>query len=619
MNRLLLSASILLIVFLTGGLIYLHWSSDSNTKSLQGLSIEVEEGSVKVTNGKGEINLAAGERGVSEPGVPPLVVAQSTPDSEEMKEPDSTPVTPIAATLALSSSTSSEPTIESVTKESYWISGYVLNEDGEYLAKSQISCTRRINGKDKPAGKTVSNEEGYYALEVPGTGFYRLTSSPSNEYFDKTDSTSLDEETKTAAVNFLHEKGAHILRGRVIAKNSGEPIANAEVKLMDYKYNPSAVSGEDGRFVIHNLVEGTYNFRASAEGYMDYDARQRRFQEIADPLAGIKISKDIQLKEYTIKMEDAGAVTVYVVDANQSPVPSTSVTAIPYGDEHDDTHKRADSNGVCAFTNIPPGKVLFQARKDEYGETFSEVVETGNLDSPTEVTIALSASSSISGQIVYKDGPPAAGWEIFVSNASAGTIMEKGGIHSAKIETDDSGNYTIPDLGKGEYKLFLFKHDQEGTHKVFTDRIIALEIGEHKTGVNYEIIEGTETVSGKVIAQDGSPIPGAEVEIHAAGSGDPNTIFTEGFNITDENGEFSVEKILKKRGMMISVSADAYKPFRDGFQMGEYVTITLSPASIIAGIVLDQSTRQPIPGANVILRTKYGRDKAEVTDTNGAF
>ena len=599
------------------------------------MNVKVTEGKVRVSNGSLADTLKAGEIARitadgqirKKSGLEGSIVdATGNADSSEQ----SVASNPRESTAEPTIPASSEPIIEYVTKEFYYIAGYVLNEDGDLLANSQITCRQNREGQWEQIGETHSNQDGYFLLEASREGAYRLISTPPKDYYEETQSVQLTKTNPSVVTNFIHKPGSLTVKGKVIEKQTSEPIAGAEVQLCGHyeidgetHYNPSAMSENDGTFIISNLGEGSFYFHVCADGYIDYDAKQRREQEIINSLGNIQLSSETQYIEYTIKMEKGGAVTVHVVDTNQSPVPDVNVKAHPAREEYGITRKNTDSNGICEFTNIPHGKVLFQAGKEGYGESFSKVVETGDKDSPAEVTLVLGASSSIAGRIFYKDGSPAVEWTIYVHNISMGRSINTDSFHSASSETDENGEYTIEGLGEGEYKFFLSKHTEEGTKRIFPETVISLKRGEQKSGVDYEIHEGAETVSGKVIAQDGSPIAGARVEAHAAMTSaytaTENEIFSQGSTITGENGEFTIEKINKSGGVMVSVEAEGYQFFRDGFRMGEFLTITLKPSIVIAGMVLDQSTRNPIAGASVILRNRYTRDQCEMTYANGAF
>lgn len=627
-----MSISLVLFVLLTIILTILLSAPTLPDHPVTGMKVEVGEGTVRVTSGSHADTIHAGEiasiaadgqirKGKTETGIEQTI---ADADAQSASIPQSATGNPPGGTIAPAVSLSATPVIEYGTKESYYIAGYVQGENGDFLANSQIICRRQGENRLVSGGNTRSNSDGYYILQLQEPGGYEVASSPvEDEYFEETLSAQLTETKKDAALYFVHPRGALTFKGRVIDKKGSEPIAGAEVRLLNYPQanNYIAVSGEDGRFCIKKIAEGTFNVFASADGYIDYDARERRMQGITEALADIHVSSDSQSKEYTIKMEKGGAVTVRVVDANQTPVSSVWVTSYSSGEEELDSSKHTDSNGIAEFTNIPPGKVFFQAKKEGYGETLSDIVETGALDAPAKVTVQLKASASISGRVEYQDGSSAEGWEIFVHNVS--TANSNGGrpFISTRVKTGADGKYTIPGLGKGEYAFYIFKYEDNGRQRVTTDRIVALQDGEDKQGVDFVIEEGTETVTGIVLSKDGNPISGAKVMVWPVGGAGTNMISAETVSITDEKGEFSAGKLHIEEGgkIMVEVTAEGYKPFEDGFPGNEYVTVTVNPAEVISGVVRDQSNQQPISGANVILRTRFARDRVELTDSNGVF
>ena len=91
MNRFLRISAIALVVVVTGLLVYLHWEPRLEGPAV--VSVQVQEGSVRVSNGAGEVKLAAGDGSVVEPGrAPTLIAAQPTPEAPVSPTP--TPVLP---------------------------------------------------------------------------------------------------------------------------------------------------------------------------------------------------------------------------------------------------------------------------------------------------------------------------------------------------------------------------------------------------------------------------------------------------------------------------------------------------------------------------------------------
>ncbi len=65
----------------------------------------------------------------------------------------------------------------------------------------------------------------------------------------------------------LKKSGSATLSGKVLNANTGDPIANAEIKLVRGNSQISAVTNAKGRFVIRNIPEGRYDFVVDAPLY----------------------------------------------------------------------------------------------------------------------------------------------------------------------------------------------------------------------------------------------------------------------------------------------------------------------------------------------------------------
>lgn len=92
MSRFVRISAIALVVVVTGVLVYLHWEPASQEPGV--ISVQVEEGSVRVSNGAGEVELAAGDRSVIEPGRAPTLIAAAQPTPEEHPSPAPAPTLP---------------------------------------------------------------------------------------------------------------------------------------------------------------------------------------------------------------------------------------------------------------------------------------------------------------------------------------------------------------------------------------------------------------------------------------------------------------------------------------------------------------------------------------------
>jgi protocatechuate 3,4-dioxygenase beta subunit len=184
--------------------------------------------------------------------------------------------------------------------------------------------------------------------------------------------------------------------------------------------------------------------------------------------------------------------------------------------------------------------------------------------------------------------------------------------------TDERGRYKIAELVAASYAVHVsarqFRpvpyYPMPGTdHHRFP-----LAPGEDKTGVDIEMKRGGAEISGTVSDASGGPVAHAQVELSRQG---PSHFVAT--TDTDEQGRFS--GWVERGPMTLEARADGYAPSeQEGRAPGRY-EIVLTPASSIAGRVVDAATGEPVAGAHVELVTeRYGRFPAsDSTDAQGAF
>ncbi len=133
--------------------------------------------------------------------------------------------------------------------------------------------------------------------------------------------------------------------------------------------------------------------------------------------------------------------------------------------------------------------------------------------------------------------------------------------------------------------------------------------GQRREGIDLRMRSGGALVTGVVLDLNGGPVAGAVVWAAAGGWSDPWLALSE----TDEQGRFSA---------WTEPGRVAFRAAAEGYSRGEawahapgHVEIFLTPASSIAGTVVDGATGAPIPGA----RLELDDQQVDVTDADGRF
>ncbi|MEM9281491.1 MAG: carboxypeptidase regulatory-like domain-containing protein [Verrucomicrobiota bacterium] len=200
-------------------------------------------------------------------------------------------------------------------QESDKISGVVVDEAGELVAGASVDFTLT----ESPYQKTVvTNDDGSFELSlIPGQEISELFASKG-------------EMASAKKVKIRPGSGVRLVigsthfasvTGRVVDEN-GDPVAGARIRWNSEKIPgmpEEAISGEDGRFLIEQLVGGTHvGFFVNADGYGEGGA-----QEAIQPGEVFALS-DIQLLLAQSK------VSGRVVDSEGSPVSGAAVEVDGY-------------------------------------------------------------------------------------------------------------------------------------------------------------------------------------------------------------------------------------------------------------------------------------------------
>lgn len=117
-----------------------------------------------------------------------------------------------------------------------------------------------------------------------------------------------------------------VIEGTILRSDGGGPVAGARVYL--WRESPGGngaygtMSGSDGRFVLKDVVPGTYKLLAKQAGYIDAEYGQKRAQRPGTP---IDISAGQGLQDLNVRMTPGSVVSGRVFDQNGNPIPNAGV------------------------------------------------------------------------------------------------------------------------------------------------------------------------------------------------------------------------------------------------------------------------------------------------------
>ena len=161
--------------------------------------------------------------------------------------------------------------------------------------------------------------------------------------------------------------GTAIIRGRVVAADSGTPVRRAQVRAQSGELRANRLVSTDaqGRFEFKDLPAGRWNLTASKAGYMTLRFGQKRSFEAGSP---IEISEGQLMERADFSLPRGAAITGRVFDEFGDPVANARVQVLRYqmvqgqrrlnpaggGDQTDDT-------GAYRIYGLAPGDYYVSA------------------------------------------------------------------------------------------------------------------------------------------------------------------------------------------------------------------------------------------------------------------
>ena len=124
-------------------------------------------------------------------------------------------------------------------------------------------------------------------------------------------------------------RGMAVLRGQVVAADSGAPIRRAQVRVSGVGLRESRVATTDaqGRFEVRELAAGRYTLTASKGGFVTLQYGQRRPGESGTPL---ELGDAQTLDKVIVGLPRGSVITGRITDEFGEPVVNAAVTAWHY-------------------------------------------------------------------------------------------------------------------------------------------------------------------------------------------------------------------------------------------------------------------------------------------------
>jgi hypothetical protein len=326
--------------------------------------------------------------------------------------------------------------------------------------------------------------------------------------------------------------GTAVVRGRVFAADTGQPLRKAVVRAgaAELREGRVATTDEQGRYELKELPAGRYFLNASKGSYVNLAYGQTRPFEGGKPL---EILDGQTVEKVDFSLPRGAIITGRVVDEYGEAVADTLVS--PMRSMNQGGRRRMVPAGRTSMTNdigefrlygLPPGQYLISATlrsgtmmgaesndRSGYAPTYfpgtanaaeAQRLNVGIGQTLTDVNIALlpTRTSRITGTAVDSQGRPLANGMVMVIQRDGMGFMGSGG---GPIRPD--GTFTINGLAPGEYTLQANLPGAFGDTPEFASTQITVA-GEDINGVRLAGIKPS-ILTGRIVFSD--PIAAASL------------------------------------------------------------------------------------------------------------
>ncbi|MBT4485221.1 MAG: redoxin domain-containing protein [Candidatus Latescibacteria bacterium] len=418
-------------------------------------------------------------------------------------------------------------------------------------------------------------------------------------------------------VQITINRGSNI-EGNVCYSESGKPARNVKIIAKNASplyYNYEVWTDRKGNFKFDNLASDNYTLYAVVDG----DPPEWTAHKIKDVI----VKEGETTRGIEINLIKGGLVTGSITDIDTGePIPDHFVS---YNDPDFEHYNRiaytiTNMQGTFIF-RLPPGKISIVTSKPNgyiYPEWWEQGTAVDDFQIKLDVEVlddgivtvdrfAFSKGLILHGRTLTNDGTPVDGVELTYGR----------GFKEKSVFSDDKGLFVISGLKEGEQlKLQVNQSEKKLRGKIDVEVSPDAEVD-----IQLEHYE-TASISGRLLDDDGNPIPHGKIMIHWFGDGidlregrvQDNTL------ISSEDGTFTFDGLIAGDKYFLMPEADGFitdrrlypdKMFTAQKHMPPLEDLVLERKGTrwIEGRVIDQDGK-PVVGARI---------KTTTTDAEGIF
>jgi hypothetical protein len=344
------------------------------------------------------------------------------------------------------------------------------------------------------------------------------------------------------------------ITGKVTEAASKNGLFDAEVCIEAPKtsfFSPCVFTNSQGGYTITGLRSGEYNvqFQAFSGGFSTQYYNNKGSASEANP---VSVTTGVTTPGVNAVMVVGGDITGTVTAAGtKAPITGVQVCASATGTEPLTRCANTSPSGEYTIGGLSTGtyKVEFNATSQNYVSQYYQGKESSAEATPVSVssgtsTPGINAALIVGGEITGKvtDASSKAALSGVEVCPLATTALPGAGCTT----TNSGGEYTIPGLATGEYKVEFLPNTganyvpqfYEGKPSLSEATKVSVSTGSTKTGINAALIVGGQ-ITGTVTNAT-SKAPASGIEVCAQATGGEERLVSQPCATTNSSGEYTI-------------------------------------------------------------------------------
>jgi protocatechuate 3,4-dioxygenase beta subunit len=449
----------------------------------------------------------------------------------------------------------------------------------------------------------------------------------------------------------IPKKGTAVIRGRVVAADTGRPLRRARISLTSAELGPegrrTVSTNLDGAFEIKDLPAARYTLSVARGGYLSLQYGQRRPSEQGRPL---QVGDGEVLAKIDFALPRMGTISGHVTDETGEPIEGVSLYAmrllyfegrrklVPISGS-----TTTDDRGEYRINRLQPGSYAVMASTKEtwtvtengkdtvYGymptyfpgvvigsEARRVTLKVGQEVPAIDFSLVPGRAAKITGQALDSQGRPFA--RVSLTDEVKGLGFSSFG-SGPDVSVSPDGSFTALNVPPGEYKLIASRQATEegGPEAALTT------VNVEGNDIENIMLVGSSggTVSGRIVMEEGSAPPkmsAVSVQVVEPYRGQPSatllgTFKDFGFSRVKEDGTWAVSHVFGRARMQVTVPdgwmvksitrdgrdvADGWLQLVSGEELSGIDVLLTSRVTKIDGQLLDERN-QPLRDATVLI------------------